>query len=187
VFSENGTPRFIRSGVTTISLPALPSAQQAETDVSLLHAESAVSESGRTSDILPSRDSLIRLQASFRRDFLQRFDKTGRRIHASATCKLTDEHHEFSLSVSQRGEIPAVFSLVVGLFVLSVAAFARNREVSSETALIPLETPIIQVNIAKEESANKASRSVSSANENNSAAKSPSGVRPPENTSSPNG
>lgn len=187
VFSENGTPRFIRSGVTTISLPALPSAQQAETDVSLLHAESAVSESGRTSDILPSRDSLIRLQASFRRDFLQRFDKTGRRIHASASCKLTDEHHEFSLSVSQRGEIPAVFSLVVGLFVLSVAAFARNREVSSETALIPLETPIIQVNIAKEESANKASRSVSSANENNSAAKSPSGVRPPENTSSPNG
>lgn len=187
VFSENGTPRFIRSGVTTISLPTLPSVQQAETDVSLLHAESAVSESGRSSEMLPSRDSLVRLQASFRKDFLQRFETAGRRIHASATCKLTNEHHEFSLSISQRGEIPAVFSLVVGLFVLSVAAFARNREVSSETALIPLETPIIQVSIASEESANKTSRTTSGAKEINSAAKSPSGVRPTENPAPPTG
>ena len=187
VFSENGTPRFIRPGVTTISLPALPSAQQVEMDVSLLHAESAISESDRSSEMLPSRDSLVRTQVSFRKDFLQRFEKTGRRIHASATCKLTNDHREFSLSISQRGEIPAVFSLVVGLFVLSVAAFARNREASSETALIPIETPVIQVSIANEESANKVSRSTSGAMENNSAAKSPSGIRPPENPSSPTG
>ncbi len=188
VFSENGTPRFMRPGVTTISLPTLLSAQQAETDVSLLHAESAVSESGRSSEMLPSRDSLIQLQGSFRKDFLQRFEKNGRRIHASTTCKLTNEHHEFSLSISQRGEVPAVFSLVVGLFVLSVAAFARNREVSTEAALIPLEAPVIHVSTTNEESAKKSSpRTTSGVIENNSAAKSASGVRPPDNPSTPKG
>ncbi|MFO1000649.1 MAG: hypothetical protein U0936_09930 [Planctomycetaceae bacterium] len=187
VFSENGTPRFIRPGVTTISLTTLPSAQQAAMDVSLLHAESAISESGRTDEMLPSKDSLVRTQISFRRNFLQRFEKTGRRIHASATCKLTNEHREFSLSISQRSEIPAVFSLVVGLFVLSVAAFARNREVSSETDLNPIATPVTQVSIPDDESANKVSHTSPGATETNSAAKSPSGVRPPENPAAPTG
>lgn len=183
VFSEDGTPRFIRPGVITLALPTLPSAQEAEIDASLLHAESAISESGRSSEMLPSKDSLAATHGSFRRDFLQRFEKAGRRIHASATCKLTNEHREISLSISQRGEIPAVFSLVVGLLVLSVAAFARNRETSSETTLIPIETPVFSDPAAHEDSANKVQQSPSGVVSNNSPVRSPSGVRTTSNPS----
>jgi hypothetical protein len=187
VFAERGTPRFVRPGVSAISLTALPSAQQADIDTSLLHAESAVPESGRSLEMLPSRDSLVRLQLSFRKEFLQRFEKTGRRLHASATCKLSTEHQEFSLLISERGEMPAVFSLVVGLFVLSVAAFARNREASTETTLIPIDAKVINVPVAVDESSSRASRGDSSGIEDSSASKSRSGVRPPDRPSNSRG
>ena len=187
VFAERGTPRFVRPGVPAISLTTLPSAQQADIDTSLLHAESAVPESGRSLEMLPSRDSLVRLQLSFRKEFLQRFEKTGRRLHASATCKLSTEHQEFSLLISERGEMPAVFSLVVGLFVLSVAAFARNREASTETTLIPIDAKVINVPVAVDEPSSRASRGDSSGIEDSSASKSRSGVRPPDRPSNSRG
>jgi hypothetical protein len=137
--------------------------------------------------MLPSRDSLVRLQLSFREEFLQRFEKTGRRLHASATCKLSTEHQEFSLLISERGEMPAVFSLVVGLFVLSVAAFARNREASTETTLIPLDAQVIKVPVAVDDSSSRASRGDPSGIEDSSASKSRSGVRPPDRPSNSSG
>lgn len=185
VFAESGTPRFVRPGVSMISMTALPTAQQADIDVGLLHAESAVPESGRTLEMLPSRDSLVQLKQAFRKEFLQRFEKTGRSIHASVTCKVSTEHQEFFLLISQRGEMPAIFSLIVGLFVLSAAAFARNREARSETALIPIDGPVIHVDV--EESANRKSAVNSAGIANDFGSRSASGTRPPENPSTPTG
>ncbi len=187
VFAERGTPRFVRPAVPSVSLTALPSAQQVDIDLSLLHAESAVPESGRSLDMLPSRDSLVRLQSSFRKEFLQRFEKTGRRLHASATCKLSNEHQQFTLLISERGEMPAVFSLVVGLFVLSVAAFARNREASAETALIPIDPQAMPAPVDVDNSSGRSSRGDSARIEDNSASKSRSGVRPPDRPSNSSG
>jgi hypothetical protein len=183
VFAERGTPRFIHPAVPAISLTALPSAQQTDIDVSLLHAESTVPESGRSLEMLPSRDSLVRLHLSFRKEFLQRFEKTGRRIHASVTCKLSTEHQDFSLLVSERGEMPAVFSLVVGLIVLSVAAFARNREESTETTLIPIEAQPLHAPAAVDDSSGRAARGDSARIEGHSASPSRSDVRAPDRPS----
>ena len=81
--------------------------------------------------------------------------------------------------------MPAVFSLVVGLFVLSVAAFARNREASTETTLIPIDAQVI--NVAVDESSSRVSRGDSSGIEDSSASKSRSGVRPPDGPSNSRG
>jgi hypothetical protein len=187
VFAERGTPRFIQPAVPVISLTALSSAQQTDIDVSLLHAESTVPESGRSLEMLPSRDSLVRLHLSFRKEFLHRFEKTGRRLHASVTCKLSTEHQDFSLLISERGEMPAVFSLVVGLIVLSIAAFARNREASTETTLIPIEAQSLQVPVAVDDSSGRVSRGDSARIEGNSASQSRSGVRASDRPSNSRG
>ena len=187
VFAENGTPRFVGPGLTVITPSSLPAAQQTDIDASLLHAASAVSESGRSGEILPSSDALANRLLSFRKEFLQRFEKTGRRVHASVTCRLSAETQEFSLLISQRAEMHAVFSLVAGLFVLSVAAFARNREASTETTLIPIEAKVIQVPVSVDDSSSLASRSDSARIEDHLASKSRSGVRPPDRPSNSKG
>lgn len=186
VFAENGTPRFVRPEAPVVSPMMLPTAQQADIDVGLLHAESAVPESARSLEMLPPRDSIVRLQSSFRKEFLQRFEQSGRRIHASVTCKLNKEDQEFALSISQRGEMPAVFSLVVGLLVLSVAAFARNRQDSAASLVVPLELPDSRASLTKEESANRPSLGDFGRIDHQPVLKPLSDIRPSDDPLSPN-